>query len=564
MVINVMDRDFNFLGQIDNYESLILGKKYHAIGGLEMYLHEKNVYADKLQKETILFTAANKAYIILYRQIDSDTGTVIVRGLELKSYLKRIVTFPPTGLAYHRINSNAETIMKNIVAANLTRKNISAITIAPNQNRGATTIFQTRYKNLAEELEKISLATGLGWDITLDLDNKTFVFDVMEGKDLTAGQTEHPPAIFSLEYDNIAKQTLIESRLDYANVAIVAGQGEGADREVIILGETEGLDNYEMFVDARDLEEATDLPARGEQKLAETQEILIFDSEVLTDKNLIYGKDFNLGDIATLKNSRWHITADRRITGLTEIYESDGFKLGADFGEGLPTVMDKIKRAIDVPVTEGGTGDGYEHPNTHPADMIAIEDEDENFVATDVEGALEELFTNVSDGKDLIAGAITDKDENVVIPSNPTFGDLADGIGEISSGGVGELVAGNNPIYIDTLEMAFARNNNTITHRKVKVTELSEGSIRISFDFKNTSIGNTSARIYINDSAAGVQRYTTTSNIYQTFTEEFNISKNDVIELRVTGAASGINRAHTKNFIISIFEDWLFFEKMEV
>lgn len=356
MVINIMDRNFNFLGQIDNYESLILGKKFHAVGGFEMYLHETNAYADKLQKEIILFTATDKAYIIMYRQIDSDTGTIIIRGLELKSYLKRIVTFPPLGLAYHRINSNAETIMKDIVTANLTRKNISEITIAPNQNRGSTTIFQTRYKNLVDELEKISLATGIGWDVTLDLDNKTFVFDVIESRDLTVGQTEHPPAIFSLEYDNIAKQTLVESRLDYANVAIVAGQGEGADRDVIILGDTEGLDSYEMFVDARDLDNIADLPARGEQKLAETQEILIFDSEVLTDKNLIYGEDFNLGDIATLKNDKWNITADRRITGLTEIYEITGFRLMADFGEGLPTVMDKIKRITDAPVVEGGSG----------------------------------------------------------------------------------------------------------------------------------------------------------------------------------------------------------------
>lgn len=45
-----------------------------------------------------------------------------------------------------------------------------------------------------------------------------------------------------------------------------------------------------------------------------------------------------------------------------------------------------------------------------------------------------ELFTNVSDGKDLVGGAITDVDENVVIPTEPTFNDLANAIGQISTG----------------------------------------------------------------------------------------------------------------------------------
>jgi len=49
-------------------------------------------------------------------------------------------------------------------------------------------------------------------------------------------------------------------------------------------------------------------------------------------------------------------------------------------------------------------------------------------------GAVNELFTNVSDGKSLVGGAITDVDPNVVIPTDPTFQDLADGVGNISTG----------------------------------------------------------------------------------------------------------------------------------
>lgn len=68
------------------------------------------------------------------------------------------------------------------------------------------------------------------------------------------------------------------------------------------------------------------------------------------------------------------------------------------------------------------------------ADMIGLPDPDNLFTATTVGDAMQELFTNVSDGKALVGGAITDVDDSVVMPTGPTFGDLADAIGQISTG----------------------------------------------------------------------------------------------------------------------------------
>ena len=345
MVINIIDREFNFLGQIDEYESFIATKKWHSIGNFELHLNIKNTHAEYLQKENIIFTDERKAYVILYREIDSITNNLIVKGLELKSYLGRWIVYPPKGYANYRVNSNVETIMKEYIQATLNRKGITNIVVAENLNRGNTTVYQSRYKNLADELEKLSLASNLGWDIALDLDNNRFIFDVVEGRDVTVNQDTLPPAIFAIEYDNIAEQKLIDSKLDYRNTAIVAGQGEGVDRAITVVGEGEGLDSFETFIDARDIENDNDLPARGEQKLSETQEILTFDSRVLTDKNLVYEEDFKLGDIATIQNNQWNITTDRRITELTEIYESTGFRLDVAFGESLPTILDIVKKS---------------------------------------------------------------------------------------------------------------------------------------------------------------------------------------------------------------------------
>lgn len=69
---------------------------------------------------------------------------------------------------------------------------------------------------------------------------------------------------------------------------------------------------------------------------------------------------------------------------------------------------------------------------TPTANQIALADTGNNFVATELEGAMAELFQNVSSGKNSIATAITDK--GVVASGSETFSALATKIGQISSG----------------------------------------------------------------------------------------------------------------------------------
>ncbi|WP_128895714.1 pyocin knob domain-containing protein [Longirhabdus pacifica] len=64
------------------------------------------------------------------------------------------------------------------------------------------------------------------------------------------------------------------------------------------------------------------------------------------------------------------------------------------------------------------------------AENTSIEDSGDKFAATDVEGALSELFTNVSDGKTTLAAAITDMGQSAL--GNMTFAQLAVKVKDIS------------------------------------------------------------------------------------------------------------------------------------
>ncbi|WP_325166615.1 siphovirus ReqiPepy6 Gp37-like family protein [Viridibacillus soli] len=131
------------------------------------------------------------------------------------------------------------------------------LVISPDLKRGDTISRSARFDVLAEELTTISQLSGLGWNIIIDIKNKQFVFDVQVGVNRVATQRVNPPVIFSPEYNSLKSMGYTESYLDFKNMAYVAGQGEGIECRVITLNEdtTEGYNRYELFVDARDVEE---------------------------------------------------------------------------------------------------------------------------------------------------------------------------------------------------------------------------------------------------------------------------------------------------------------------
>jgi len=104
------------------------------------------------------------------------------------------------------------------------------------------------------------------------------------------------------------------------------------------------------------------------------------------------------------------------VTGL--IQQADTTQLFNEFQSWLTLKKAEYQQAIDnVPIV------GITSRNVHLEDLAG------NFVAEDLEGAMQELFTNVSDGKALVAGAITGKG----VPSNPsdTFPQMANKIGQL-------------------------------------------------------------------------------------------------------------------------------------
>ena len=243
-----------------------------------------------------------------------------------------------------------ELIKFNAIDSNITNRNFQNLIVNSTQDRGEKIAFETRYKVLSDELETISKTSRLGWNIKFDYKNKKFVFESLVGIDRTVNQQDNPPVIFSKRYDNIIEREYTKDVSEYKNCAIVAGQGEGSNREIVIVNDNlSGQDRKELFVDARDIEDGTNLADRGKSKLAENTIIESFEATIDTES---YRVEWDLGDFVTILDDEIGVVSDTQIVGVIETYEDGVLTIEPTFGEAISHFGDKFKQAINNPIYE--------------------------------------------------------------------------------------------------------------------------------------------------------------------------------------------------------------------
>lgn len=369
--IRILTSSLDLLAEIDNYESLLFTRRWHEVGEFELRINRHKKHTELLQRGNLIMLGAsrNKVGIIRHREIALDengkkTENWLVKGIALKGVMAQRLVVPPASDSHDRANGSAETVMKHYVNNHVVnpvdvKRKIDMVALASDQQRGSSISWESRFKNLAEELIEISKASGLGWDVILDIQQKKWIFDVFEGRNLTVNQTENPPVIFSPQFESLKQLSFVESDYNYRNFGYIAGQGEGADRRVVEVGDAEGISRIETFIDSRDISEQdesgqalteeqiiTKLQERGQQKLSEFAEEFFLEGQVLTNSPFKYEIDYDLGDIVTIQNREWGITRDARITEIKEIYEPGGFQIEATFGESRPTLVKKLKQEL--------------------------------------------------------------------------------------------------------------------------------------------------------------------------------------------------------------------------
>lgn len=350
-MIKIFDETIVPVGEIKKVEQIDIIHRWEEMSSLSLKLHETVKYVDRIQDEFYLMIRDNPELVCIVGDKNYEGNRWDFTGKDLRSILFDRVTIPTAGLAVDRMTGNAESVMKWLVDKHFVNpidpaRKWEGLRIAPNLNRGSSLTHETRYKYVAEELTDISKITGLGFYVYLDTITKELVFDVREGRNLVYNTVGNPYVVFSEEFRNIQSQKYAKTASNFKNVAIVGGQGEGVDRTIVIVGTETGKRRKEVFIDARDVEDAALLPDRGEQKLLEYRVLETFESQITQNGKFKYPIDYRLGDLVTTQSRKIGVTLDSRIVEVKEFWKPNEYRVEPVFNMKQPSVYQVIKRQL--------------------------------------------------------------------------------------------------------------------------------------------------------------------------------------------------------------------------
>lgn len=341
MEINVLNNNFEKIAIVDQYRSLIWSKRYYDIGALDLEI-EASTETLSIFKKGYYITRNNDDAIYVIKAIELDTqengdNFIIVGAYDCKEILQRRIIWDTVVFTGTAENYIRKLITDNAINPSSALRKINNLSLKTAKGYTDTIDQQVSYDNLADKIIEVCTTYGYGWKITRE--NGQFYFDLYKGADRSVDQEENPRIVFSPDNENIISTKYKTDDSEFRNVALVGGEGEGVDRKKRTIGNAEGLDRYETFIDASGLSTNTEegdlvdyynaLIAEGKEKLSEQAVTTSFEGEVDTN-SYKYKTDYNLGDIVTIKNE-YGISSNARITEVIETWDDEGYTVEPKF-----------------------------------------------------------------------------------------------------------------------------------------------------------------------------------------------------------------------------------------
>ena len=343
MELRFYDPTMNLIGIMENQRSLVWTRRYFEPGQIELHT--------PITQENLILTAIGniiwkkgsaECAVIEDRTIEErwELNTITVKGRMLSSYMDRRLIRPTV-----TFRGKTEVAMRKLLQDAYP---IPLVELGEMQGFDDTVSFQATYKNLLQYESKLARSANIGFRFRPDFTDKKIYFETYRGVERTTSQGVNNRVIFSESYNNLNDFVYRENNQLYKNVIYVGGTGDGTERVFVQIGDEDGLERREVFIDARDLSD-TDMTAdeykalliqRGIEKQSEYQMSESIECNTGADINYHYLTNYDLGDVVTVRKKSFGITADLRITEIQEIYERGIMKVAPVFGTPLKETID--------------------------------------------------------------------------------------------------------------------------------------------------------------------------------------------------------------------------------
>lgn len=342
MEIRVYDANLDFKGISENQTSFVWHRKFFEAGEFRIYLPltEDNIRIYQLGN-IVTYRGANEAGVIedLILRNTSEERVIIAEGRFLTSYMDRRLVRPTLNFT-----GKVEVAMRKMLTDAVP---IPLVELGELNGFDETIEFQATYKNLLTMEEKLSKGANIGFRFRPDFTAKKIYFETYKGLDKSRSQTDRAFVEFSDMFENLNSVENRQNNQLLKNVGYVGGEGEGSARTYVIVGNNAltGLERREVFIDAKDIssDEITQeeylaaLRTRGMEKLEEHLFSNSYECATIPTGNFEYKKDYDLGDIVTIKKLDWGLNTTQRITEIQEVYEHGSANIVPVFGSPLPT-----------------------------------------------------------------------------------------------------------------------------------------------------------------------------------------------------------------------------------
>lgn len=344
----IYSEDFAALAVIDTYNSLIWANRFRQCGDFEIYVSMSTEMADVLQVGRWVVRPDDDMVGIIEKVesgTDEENGDyLLATGRCLRQILGRRIIWEQTTITGKAEDGLRKLVSDALISPADPARKYAPLVLAAAHGYPETVDAQYTGDDLLETVEALCAAKNYGFKMTLDTAARQIPLDFYKGMDRSMSQFENPRVIFSEDNDNLRATTYTKDTASYKTVALVMGEGEGADRRRVIVGRStdqEGLHRRELYVDARDLstnegeisdtEYNAQLAERGNTGLSEAPIVESMEGTIEPMQMYAYKQDYFLGDIVTVVN-KYGIAVDTQVLEVVEVWDEDGYTCTPTFG----------------------------------------------------------------------------------------------------------------------------------------------------------------------------------------------------------------------------------------
>lgn len=346
----------------DSFSSLLWNVEYYQCGQFEIYIAANPRNLATFQIGKIIGRDDDKTHFGIIESVsletDAENGDYLtVTGRFLMSLLSRRIIYPT--LSFTSKTSYGEMLQRAVrlnCMANGSR-------LIPGLQTGTvsgtcweqTARLQVSYANLMEWIYKICELVGGTANIrlqetTVNSGQYKMLFELSEGIDRSILQEENPHLVFSDSYNNLLNFAYSADSSAHTNTAYILGCGEGDARKRTMFfhgNEPQNLDRYEIYVDAKDIQNETQdsgqtvqisdeeylelLQEKGAENLVSITESS--ESTIAVDgRQYQYNKDYFVGDYVTVQHEQFGLSQPKiQLIGMVESFDQNGRGLTPTF-----------------------------------------------------------------------------------------------------------------------------------------------------------------------------------------------------------------------------------------